>query len=78
MDQAFVDRRRASLENYLQALLPLPPVILDDTIWGFLDADLATAFVPRFLCRSGTPIVIEKCWANLERITAKDADLSDL
>lgn len=75
MDQAFVDRRRASLENYLQALLRLPPVIQDDTIWGFLDADLATAFVPRFLCRSGTPIVIEKCFANLERVTAKDANL---
>jgi len=69
-DQAFVDRRRQMLEDYLRALLMLPAVIQDGMIWAFLDADEATAVVPRFLCRQPTHAAADKCLSALKRAVA--------
>lgn len=55
LDNAFVDRRRRMLEDYLKALLRIPAVVLDCNIWCFLDADTATIAVPRYLCRTEKP-----------------------
>lgn len=70
LDSSFVERRRIMLEEYLRALLALPAVILDDTLWAFLDADTATAVVPRFLCAVGAPSLAE-----LERVSASELNI---
>ncbi|CAJ1402385.1 unnamed protein product [Effrenium voratum] len=69
-DTAFVERRRQQLEDYLKALLMLPAVIQDGMIWAFLDADEATAVVPRFLCRPATHHAADKCLSALKRAVA--------
>ncbi|CAE7489437.1 atpF2 [Symbiodinium necroappetens] len=69
-DQAFVDRRRQMLEDYLRALLMLPAVIQDGMIWAFLDADEATAVVPRFLCRQPTHAAADKQASKQARLVA--------
>lgn len=75
LEPAFVERRRQGLENYLRALIRLPQVIQDDSLWSFLDADLATAFVPKFLCRPSDAAGTEKCLVQLERVVAKESNL---
>ncbi|CAK9010689.1 unnamed protein product [Durusdinium trenchii] len=70
-ESAFVERRKQMLEDYLKALLMLPAVIQDGMIWAFLDADEATAVVPRFLCRPATHQAAEKCLSALKRAVAE-------
>ncbi|CAE8628160.1 unnamed protein product [Polarella glacialis] len=70
LDQAFVERRRQMLEDYLQALMKLPAVIQDGMVWAFLDADEATAVVPRFLCRPPSHAAADRCLAQLKRAVA--------
>lgn len=70
-ESAFVERRKQMLEDYLKALLMLPAVIQDGMIWAFLDADEATAVVPRFLCRQATHPAAEKCLSALKRAVAE-------
>ena len=43
-------------------------------IWAFLDADEATAVVPRFLCRHATHPAAEKCLGALKRAVADQKD----
>eukprot|EP00930_Biecheleria_cincta_P034018 TRINITY_DN23547_c0_g1_i1.p1 TRINITY_DN23547_c0_g1~~TRINITY_DN23547_c0_g1_i1.p1 ORF type:complete len:1180 (-),score=245.15 TRINITY_DN23547_c0_g1_i1:160-3699(-) len=74
MDQAFVQDRRRQLEGYLLALLRLPAVVQDGMIWAFLDADEATAVVPRFLCRPVTHAAADKCLVQLKRAVADKQD----
>ena len=73
-ESAFVERRKQMLEDYLKALLMLPAVIQDGMIWAFLDADEATAVVPRFLCRQATHPAAEKCLSALKRAVADKQD----
>jgi len=75
LDHIFVERRRQMLEDYLKALLRLPAVMLDDTLWAFLDADLATAVVPRFLCRPHSHAASAECLAQLEKVVAREANI---
>jgi len=74
MEQDFVDRRRQLLEGYVRALLRLPAVVLDDALWAFLDADLATAIVPRFLCRPPSHTDAFDCLTQLAKIVAQEAN----
>jgi len=72
MDPAFIERRRATLEEYLQKLARLPLVVKDDAVWAFLDAELVTAAVPRFLCRRTTSQKeVEDCLGTLRKVVAK-------
>lgn len=75
LDHNFVERRRQALEDYLRALLRLPAVMLDDTLWAFLDADLATAVVPRFLCRPHSHAASAECLAQLEKVVTREANI---
>eukprot|EP00927_Polykrikos_kofoidii_P031670 TRINITY_DN27193_c0_g1_i1.p1 TRINITY_DN27193_c0_g1~~TRINITY_DN27193_c0_g1_i1.p1 ORF type:complete len:1121 (-),score=184.98 TRINITY_DN27193_c0_g1_i1:248-3610(-) len=74
LDLAFVEQRRHSLEEYLVALLRLPPVLHDDTLWTFLDADLATVVVPRFLCRSKAAVPCSEALMQLELVAARESN----
>lgn len=73
LEAAFIEQRRRLLEAYLRALLRLPQVVLDDTLWAFLDADVATTAVPRFLCRPTTPAGSFDCLTQLTTVAGQEA-----
>mmetsp|Transcript_47177 Transcript_47177/g.112273 ORF Transcript_47177/g.112273 Transcript_47177/m.112273 type:complete len:1099 (-) Transcript_47177:162-3458(-) len=58
LKEDFVTQRRQRLQDYLNALLHQPSVVVDNTFWQFLDIRRATAVVPRLLCK---PISISDC-----------------
>eukprot|EP00933_Yihiella_yeosuensis_P032079 TRINITY_DN25671_c1_g2_i1.p1 TRINITY_DN25671_c1_g2~~TRINITY_DN25671_c1_g2_i1.p1 ORF type:complete len:1265 (+),score=287.26 TRINITY_DN25671_c1_g2_i1:3505-7299(+) len=76
LENAFVERRRQMLEDYLRAFMKTKEVIQDNLIWTFLDADEATAVVPRFLCRPQSALITDQRLNELKKAVAdKEADL---